>query len=118
MNTSGERAGPNDTLLRDIGLEQLLVFSQLKLALAAFVVNDPAESFWEVAGETGLARDSSSSLMDTREVDIDEQDVRDREDRLRDSVGVSVRLAFLDGGVTVACRCGKTQYVDISHTPH
>ena len=82
--------------------------SQLKLALAAVVVTDPVEYLWEVAGETGLARDSFSSLIDIREVDMDEQEERDCDDRLRDIVGVSERLGFLDGGVTVACKCGST----------
>ena len=107
-NTSGERAGPNDTLLRYAGFEELFDVSQLKLALAAVVVTDPVEYLWEVAGETGLARDSFSSLIDIREVDMDEQEERDCDDRLRDIVGVSERLGFLDGGVTVACKCGST----------
>ena len=93
--TSGERAGPKDTLLRDAGFKGLTDESHLKVALAAVVMKGPVEIWWVGGEEGGLARDSSSSWIDMREVDM-EEDARDRDDRPRGIVGVAVRLAFFD----------------------
>lgn len=49
---------------------------------------------------SGLARDSSSSTMDMREVDIEEQEC---DNRLRRLVGVSLRLAFFEEVDPLTC---------------
>ena len=109
MKTSGERAGPNETLLRETALGWLGDVSHFVVALAALLEQGPVEYRWVVAGERWFAMDSSSSWIDMREVDIEEQEVREREDRLRRVVGVSLRLGFAEEEAALCTQSGQTQ---------
>ena len=97
LKTSGERAGPNDTLLHDRRFE----------VGSATNHQGPAVEEAAATAKGDVASDSSSSWMDIRDTDM-EEDIRERESRPWGRVGVSVFLAFTEeeAGVVSALACG------------